>query len=93
MTRYTEKDIENALRDIKSGVSVRHTVKLHGVPKDTLHDRLNGTQPHRLAHFDQLRLSVDQEEHLKQWVLCQKALGYVPSHEQLQIITNGILKR
>ena len=65
MVGYTEKDIENALRDIEGGVSVKHAAQLHGVPRGTLRDRLNGTQPHRLAHFDQQRLSTTQEEHLK----------------------------
>lgn len=93
MARYTEKDVENALRDIKNGVSVKLAVKRHGVPRGTLRDRLNGAQPHRLAHFDQLRLSADQEEHLKQWILRQEALGYAPTHGQVRAIANGVLKR
>jgi hypothetical protein len=93
MARYTEKDVENALRDIESGVAVRHATRRHGVPRGTLRDRLNGAQPHQLAHSDQLRLSTPQEEHLKQWILRQEALGYAPTHGQVRAIASSVLKR
>lgn len=58
-----------------------------------LRGRINGTQPHQLAHFDQLRLSAPQEEHLKQWILRQETLGYAPTHGQVRAIAASVLKR
>ena len=91
MPSYTEGDIQNALEDLKAGVSLATASTRHSVPRNTLRGRLNGAQPSHYAHEDEQRLSAIQEEHLEQWVLRQEALGYAPTHAQLRAITTGIL--
>jgi hypothetical protein len=38
MSKYTEKDIENAMKSVKT-IGLRKAAKLHGVPKSTLSRR------------------------------------------------------
>jgi hypothetical protein len=41
MARYTEGDIQNALADLRNGVALATAATEHGVPRNTLHGRLN----------------------------------------------------
>ncbi|RKL06854.1 hypothetical protein BFJ70_g16963 [Fusarium oxysporum] len=93
MPEYTEQDLQSAIVDVRNGVAVRTAATRHGVPRGTLRARLNGTQPQRTAHDDQQRLTVNQEEHLKQWILRQEALGYAPTHAQVRAIASSVLKQ
>ncbi|KAG7000767.1 hypothetical protein FocnCong_v013212 [Fusarium oxysporum f. sp. conglutinans] len=93
MPEYTEQDLQNAIVDVRNGVAVRTAATRHGVPRGTLRARLNGAQPQRTAHGDQQRLTVNQEEHLKQWILRQEALGYAPTHAQVRAIASSVLKQ
>ena len=80
MATYTEGDVQNALSDLRNGVSVATAATRHGIPRGTLRGRLNGRQPHRHAHDNSQRLSAVQEERLSLWILRQEALGYAPTH-------------
>ncbi|KAF6515118.1 hypothetical protein HZS61_005024 [Fusarium oxysporum f. sp. conglutinans] len=93
MPEYTEQDLQNAIVDVRNGVAVRTAATRHGVPRGTLRARLNGAQPQRTAHGDQQRLTANQEEHLKQWILRQEALGYAPTHAQVRAIASSVLKQ
>ncbi|KAH7471887.1 hypothetical protein FOMA001_g13721 [Fusarium oxysporum f. sp. matthiolae] len=93
MPEYTEQDLQNAIVDVRNGVAVRTAATRHRVPRGTLRARLNGAQPQRTAHDDQQRLTANQEEHLKQWILRQEALGYAPTHAQVRAIASSVLKQ
>jgi hypothetical protein len=93
MREYTEQGLQNAIVDVRNGVAVRTAATRHGVPRGTLRARLNGAQPQRTAHDDQQRLTANQEEHLKQWILRQEALGYAPTHAQVRAIASSVLKQ
>jgi len=93
MARYTEQDIQNAVADLESGVALATAATRHGVPRNTLRGRFNGAQPHKHAHDGEQRLTPVQEEHLVKWILQQEALGYAPTHAQVQAIAIAVLKR
>ncbi len=78
MPRYTEKELQDAISSVQAGGSVKAAARIHGVPTQTLRDRLKRTQPHRQAHEGQQRLSNVQEQEMVQFVLRQEALGYAP---------------
>ena len=92
MPSYTEKDVEQALVDLANGTSMATAANRHGILRTTLRDRQSGTQPSRLAHSFQQRLSAIQEDHLEQWILCQEALGYAPTHAQIRAIATAVLR-
>jgi hypothetical protein len=85
MPGYTEQDLQNAIVDVGNGVAVRTAATRHGVPRGTLRARLNGAQPQRTAHDDLQRLTASQEEHLKQWILRQEALGYRVGNQSIHV--------
>ena len=61
---YTEVDIQRALADIAKGKSVRRAALDWGVPRGTLHKRINGRVSYREAHEPFQRLSKVQEQRL-----------------------------
>lgn len=42
LSKYTQKDLIDALEDIDKGVSCRMAAKKYGIPKSTLNDKANG---------------------------------------------------
>jgi 4-hydroxybenzoate polyprenyltransferase len=88
---YTEVDVQRALADIAKGKSVRRAALDWGVPRGTLHERINGRVSHREAHEPFQRLSEVQEQRLTDWVLVQEALGRSPTHSQIRAFAGRIL--
>ena len=93
MATYTENDVQNALADLRNGGALRTVSTRHGVPRTTLRGRLSGARSCQDAHNNEQRLSTVQEERLERWILQQEALGYAPTHAQVQAIAGGILKQ
>ena len=93
MATYTENDVQNALADLRNGGALRTVSTRHGVPRTTLRGRLSGARSCQDAHNNEQRLSTVQEERLERWILQQEALGYAPTHAQVQAIASGILKQ
>ena len=92
MPSYTEEDVKQALLDLANGHPMSAVTARHGVPRTTLRDRQSGAQTRRQARADQQRLSAIQEDRLEQWILCQEALGYAPTHGQVRAIATNIVQ-
>lgn len=92
MAKYTEADLQQAIIEVKNGSSIKQAAEKWGVPRRTLGNRMNGSEPRGKAHQHQQRLSQAQEEHLTQWILAQEALGYAPTHEQIRLFVTKILE-
>lgn len=92
MPSYSEKDLLEAIKDVESGISQRKAAQRWGVPKTTLHDRLNGTLNKYDAQEHTQRLSRQQETHLVQWILTQEALGLAPTHQQVREFAGRVIK-
>lgn len=91
MPRYTESDLKEALQAVQTGVSIRRAAKLHGVPRNTIADRIHGAASRKDANEVSQRLSRLQEEHLSQWILAQDALKLPPTHQQVRDFTQRVL--
>lgn len=74
MPAYSEDDIQLAILAVENGVSVQKAASQNGIPRMTLHNRLNGTESHSLAARHLQRLSSYQEEQLCNWLLVQDQL-------------------
>jgi hypothetical protein len=88
---YTKEDVQRALADVAKGKSVRKACLDWGVPRGTLHERINGRVSHKEAHEPFQRLSIVQEQRLTDWVLVQEALGRSPTHSQIRAFAGRIL--
>lgn len=91
MPGYTEKDISCALEAIAKGVSQRKAAEAWGIPHATLHNRLNGVVPHKIAHKARQRLSQRQETLIKEWVIIQDSLGLPSTHQQIREFVSRVL--
>ncbi|RKK15601.1 hypothetical protein BFJ66_g18058, partial [Fusarium oxysporum f. sp. cepae] len=82
MPVYSADDLENAIADVKNGVSLKTAAKKNGLLPSTLQGRLTGAQSRQVARQEQLRLTTDQEDDLERWILRQEKLGHAPTHAQ-----------
>lgn len=67
----TEANIQAAIKDYNACLfkSHRAAADAYNVKKSTLRDRINGKPTRAIAHFNQQRLTPDQEQYLVQWIL------------------------
>ena len=59
MSHYIEKDVQNALFDIKNGLLQRKVVLKYGVPQFTLFGRMQGGGPCKDINNDMQKFSKD----------------------------------
>ena len=91
MSHYTEEDVQNALFDIKNGLSQRKAASKYGIPRSTLFGRIQGGGPRKDANDDMQKLSKDQEDYLANWVVVQAKLGLPPTHLQIRQAAQRII--
>jgi len=93
MPKYTDEDMQNALQDIRDGLLQYKAASRNSFPRQILRDRIAGVLPHSEAHKHQQKLTEVQEQHLRDWVLVQDALGFPPTHMQLREFAQRISKK
>ncbi|XPS72644.1 hypothetical protein M3J07_004794 [Ascochyta lentis] len=88
-----EVAIQSAIADLNAGVfkSQRQAARAYGIPKSSLQSRLQGYQPHAIAHSNQQRLTPEQEEFLVEWILEEDSRAQPPSHPRVQEMASQIL--
>jgi len=89
--KYTEDDIQDALKEVANGKSRHQVSKDWGIGRTTLIDRINGTLSKKETFAPYQRLSSVQEQHLTDWVLVQEVLGQNPTHAQIKAFAGRIL--
>jgi hypothetical protein len=93
-SKYNEDDIaDDILAITEEGVSLVRAAQQYGVPKSTLSDRMKdqGAQAQQLQPNQ--RVSIKDEDRIKQWVLCQKSLGSGLSHNQVRKGVESLLQQ
>ena len=92
MPKYTETDLQNALSDIRNGLTTAQAARLWGVPRTTLINRKQRhCEPHRVAATHLQRLSHSQETLLAKWILDQGSLGFPLSHGFIRYLVQRVL--
>jgi hypothetical protein len=91
MPKYTEKDLQEAVREVQQGTSQRSAAKRWHIPRATLQDRLNGGISHAEAHECRQRFSRQQEKLLSRWICHLAALGVPPTQAQFEEFASRIL--
>ena len=89
---YTEEDLQDALDAIANGLSVKKASQEWGIPRTSIRNRLSGRQPTNKAFSSFQRLSPIQEALLTSWILTQGALGLPPTHTQVRVFAERILR-
>ncbi|GAB0132367.1 hypothetical protein EsDP_00000807 [Epichloe bromicola] len=91
MAKYTERDLQEAVREVQQGTSQRSAAKRWHIPRATLQDRLNGGISHAEAHECRQRFSRQQEKLLSRWIFHLDALGVPPTQGQFEEFASRIL--
>lgn len=90
--RYSEKDLEDACRDIASGtLSLNAAHKNYNIPKSTLHNKVNQKVPmqRKLGPFTQLTQA--EEDALAEWVIKKAKSGFPMHPDELQLTVKKYL--
>ena len=85
--------MKNACQDVRDGLSLRKAASSNDILRQILRDRLAGVLPHSEAHKHQQKLSEAQEQHLKDWILVQDAIGFPPTHIQVCYFAQRIARK
>lgn len=91
MPKYSERDLQQAVREVHQGTSQRSAAKRWHIPRATLQDRLNGGISHAEAHECRQRFSRQQETLLSRWISELAALGVPPTQCQFEEFASRIL--
>jgi helix-turn-helix, Psq domain len=80
-----EGRVQLAIKALNDGVvdTVRTAARHYEVPRETLHRRMRGTLPRADKTPNRQKLSVQEEEVLKEWVLDLDSRGYAPRCEHV----------
>ena len=96
-TTYTGADVENALAEIKKGMSIRNASKMFQIPRTTLLYKHTGKSPISAKKGPALVLTEKEETQLELWFIDVSEKGFAVTKQQLldsvQILVNKIVKR
>ena len=68
--------MQNTMKAVDKGESVRRAAELYNVPRSTLHDRVSGKVMHGARSGPQPYLSIEEEEALTNFFLETAKIGY-----------------
>ncbi|KAK5989583.1 MFS-type transporter clz9-like protein [Cladobotryum mycophilum] len=86
-----ENNIDEAIQKIQNGLAVAVASRYYRIPQMTLHDRLRGAQPIRVAKENAQKLSQVQEQDLIQWIKSEEACGRAPNRRRIRSFAQLIL--
>jgi 4-hydroxybenzoate polyprenyltransferase len=91
MSEYSEYNLQQAIREVESGVSQRKACARWGIPRTTLRDRMSGRKTRAMEAETRQRLSTIQEARLTKWILIQDSIGFPPTHARVKEIVQFLL--
>ncbi|XP_071642849.1 uncharacterized protein [Temnothorax longispinosus] len=77
--KYTEKDMEEALKAARNGMSISTAAATYNVPKSTLHGRYTCKVPNQRKMGPKSILTEAEEDRLEKWILGKAQVGF-PMH-------------
>ncbi|KAJ5245957.1 hypothetical protein N7468_000940 [Penicillium chermesinum] len=80
----------NAVRD-NEVASIREAARIHEVSESTLRNRLRGVKPRSETRPNCCKLTLDEEEWLRKWVLGSHLCGLFPRQSQIRDMANVLL--
>lgn len=92
---YNHQDLENAVRAVERGDSIRHASKTYNVPKSTIGDRLSGRFDIQIppVHGRPPAIPKDIEDKIVESVKKAAEMGVGLSRKQMLDRTNSLYKR
>lgn len=80
--RYTQEDINAALKDMKNGMPLREASKKYNVPKSTLYCKVKNIYPVECSKGPPTILTKEEELQIKEWIIycCNRGFPIVRNH-------------
>ena len=85
--------MQNALKAVDKGESIRRAAELYNVPRSTLYDRVSGKVMHGARSGPQPYLSVEEEEELTNFLLETAKIGYAHTRKQVIALVQQSIAR
>lgn len=89
--QYSEDSLDQAIKAVKNGMSIRTAAASFSVPRSTLRDQLKGRHPRRSG--GQCVLSPDEERIISQNIATMADWGYPVKPFDVRILVKDYLKR
>ncbi|XP_062703942.1 uncharacterized protein LOC134286347 [Aedes albopictus] len=90
---YSENDIEKALRMTRQGVSIRQAARRHGIPAETLRDKVREKYPLGAKPGKDPVLTKQEETKIVSWVTSIARAGFPVSIKQLRISVGQFVRQ
>ena len=90
--RWTEASMQAALESVQSGVNVYRAAKEHGVPTQTLRDRVSGRVIHGTKPGPKPYLSSAEEKELTHFLVDVSKAGYGKSRAQVKRLAEAVAR-
>lgn len=90
---YSDSDVVKALEEIKGGSKIAAVAKKYGIPRTTLSSKHRGIYPAARKMGPATILTVEEENHLKDWLLHLSDSGFPATKQQLIDSVQMLVKR
>ncbi|KAJ8978101.1 hypothetical protein NQ317_018967 [Molorchus minor] len=91
--KYSEEVLATALDEIKNGViSINKASTKYGIPKSTLHNKINGKVPIIRKMRPSTFLTPDEETRLVKWIISKAKFGFPIHPEEVKDSVQRVLK-
>ncbi|KAK6326600.1 hypothetical protein J4Q44_G00022450 [Coregonus suidteri] len=88
--QWSEVDMFHAMEDCGAGMAIRQAAKVHGVPRQTLADRLSGRVTHGCRSGPPTLLAPEDENSLMQYFIYCASHGFPFTRQRLMKYANKI---
>ena len=89
--RWESVSMQNAVKAIENGESIRRAAELYNVPRSTLHDRISGKVIHGAKSGPPAYLNIEEEEQLTSFLLECAKIGYAHTRKQVIALVQQIV--
>jgi hypothetical protein len=89
--KYSQTSLEEAVKQVKAGMSYRRATQYYGVPSSTLLDKIKGYRPLVSTQGPSPVLTIQEEQKLAKWCVDMAAIGYGRTRNELLDMVKKIL--
>ena len=88
---WDEVSMENAVKEVELGESVRRAAEMYGIPRSTLHNRVTGKTSFYTKPGPDPYLNLEEEKELASFLILSAKIGYPHTRNQVLAMVQRIL--
>ena len=90
---WNAENMENAIKAVEKGESIRSSAERHGVPRSTLSDYINGKNKSSEHRSGAPYLTVEEEEELVSFLIQSASIGYPRTRKDILCLVQQIMDK